>query len=487
MSRAGERERLLTGWGRTAASRARVVTPESGEEAAGALKAALTREEAVIARGLGRSYGDAAQTAGGTVIDLTKCRRIESLEGGIVRAEAGLSIDELLRWSVPKGWFVPVTPGTRQVTLGGALAADVHGKNHHRDGSFASWVRSAVLATPAGRRTISQDEDSRLFWATAGGMGLTGLILELSVELVPIETSMMVVDTERADDLDDCMARMEQGDDAYRYSVAWVDCLAGGAHLGRSVLTRGGHAGLETLGAGRMPQSDKLSKDPLRFAPRRLINVPLPPPVRLLTRQTVGVFNEAWFRKAPRRRVGELQRLSTYFHPLDGVGDWNLLYGRPGFTQYQFVVPFGEEQVVRHVVEELSRSRFPSFLAVLKRFGPGDAGPLSFPVSGWTFAVDIPLGGDGLPSLLDEFDERVAGAGGRVYLAKDSRLRPELLPVMYPRLAEWRAVCCEVDPLGLMGSDLSRRLMPGRLGASRRDESSKPTANLSGGLTGVSP
>jgi len=380
-----------------------------------------------------------------------------------VRAEAGLSIDELLRWSVPRGWFVPVTPGTRQVTLGGAFAADVHGKNHHRDGSFARWVRGAVLATPTGRRTISPDEAGGLFWATAGGMGLTGLILELTVELVPIETSMMLVDTERADDLDDCMGRMESGDHGYRYSVAWVDCLAGGAHLGRSVLTRGDHAGLGELRAGRAARAD-----PLRFSPRQLLNVPAPPPFRLLTRQTVAAFNEAWFRKAPRRRFGELQRLSSFFHPLDGLGSWNLLYGRLGFAQYQFVVPFGEEQVVRYVIESLGRARLPSFLAVLKRFGAGDAGPLSFPISGWTLAVDVPLGSAGLPQMLDEFDESVAAAGGRVYLAKDSRLRPELLAVMYPRLAEWQEVCSQVDPDRLMSSDLAQRLWPERRGGAGR-------------------
>jgi len=406
-----------------------------------------------LPRGLGRSYGDAAQCAGGTVLDCTSLDRIVELDGsaGRVRVEAGCSLDALMREIVPRGFFVPVTPGTRYVTVGGAIASDVHGKNHHRDGTMSAHVEQIELATPTARLKCAPDNDADAFWATAGGMGLTGVVTEATLRLVPIETSRMLVDTERSEDLDTCMARMSEADDDHRYSVAWVDSLARGRHLGRSVITLGDHARVSDL-------PPKLRDDPFEFSPRQLLTVPMTPPVSLLNPLTVAAFNEAWYRRAPQRRVGELQPLSTFFHPLDGIGNWNALYGPRGFTQYQFVVPFGSEHVVRRVLEALSSARTASFLAVLKRFGPVGEGHLSFPDSGWTLALDLPLGAAGLGVLLDKMDELVAAAGGRVYLSKDGRLRPELLRSMYPRLDEWTQVRHRLDPGEVLESDLSRRL-----------------------------
>ncbi|MHB8328354.1 MAG: FAD-binding protein [Acidimicrobiales bacterium] len=421
----------------------------------------------VVARGLGRSYGDAAQCAGGLVIDTSGLDAVldADLDAGWVRVGAGTSLDTLMRALVPAGWFVPVTPGTRHVTVGGAIAADIHGKNHHRDGSFCSHVTRLSLSSPTGRHEISTEADPDLFWATAGGMGLTGVVVDATIRLVPIDTAYMRVDTERADDLEDCMARMTEGDAGYRYSVAWVDCLARGAKLGRAVLTRGDHARVDDL-------PDRVRPSVRHFDPRVRVQVPLTPPSGLLNPLVVSAFNEAWFRAAPRRRIGHCQPMTTFFHPLDGVGGWNRLYGRRGFVQYQFVVPLDAGTTVGAVVERLSRERVATFLAVLKRFGPGDPGPMSFPIEGWTVALDLPVGPPGLGPLLDALDAQVAEAGGRVYLAKDARLRPELLETMYPQLAAWRAVRDRVDPDGVLASDLARRVglvdtLPATLGGDR--------------------
>ncbi|MET7270102.1 FAD-binding oxidoreductase [Streptomyces flaveolus] len=440
----------VTGWGRTAPTAARLIRPRTYEEAAAAVRNCGARGG--IPRGLGRAYGDAAQNAGGAVLDMTGLDRIHAIDvdGGTVLCDAGVSLHRLMEVLLPLGWFVPVTPGTRYVTVGGAIGADIHGKNHHVSGSFARHVLSLELLTAdGGVRTV--DRGTPLFDATAGGMGLTGVILTATVRLQPVETALMSVDTERAADLDDLMARLTATDHRYRYSVAWIDLLARGAATGRAVLTRGDHAPLDALPA-------RARREPLVFRTSRLPAAPGFLPEGLLSRTSVGLFNELWYRKAPRARRGQLQRISTFFHPLDGVPHWNRIYGRGGFVQYQFVVGHGREETLRRIVRRISAHRCPSFLAVLKRFGEADPGWLSFPVPGWTLALDVPAGLPGLGAFLDELDEEVAAAGGRVYLAKDSRLRPELLAAMYPRLDDFRALRAELDPRGVFTSDLSRRL-----------------------------
>jgi decaprenylphospho-beta-D-ribofuranose 2-oxidase len=451
---ADEERNVLSGWGLTAPTAARVIRPSTEEEAAQAVEQASDR--GLIARGLGRSYGDAAQNAGGDVLVATDLNRILRLDlrRGRARVQAGVSLDWLMRTLVPLGFFPMVTPGTRQVTVGGAIASDIHGKNHHFEGSFCTHVENLLLDTPAvGPIAVSPREDPDIFWATAGGMGLTGVILEATIRLLPIQTSRMRVDTERLADLDSVMARMLDSDDKYRYSMAWIDSLARGRALGRAILLRGDHARLDDL-----PAPDRTPEKALAFTSNTRLTAPPWAPTGLLNRHTVGVFNELWFRKAPKHEEGRLESISAFFHPLDIVAGWNRIYGRRGFVQYQVLVPYGREDALRTVLEQLSNARCASFLTVLKRFGEGNPAPLSFPQPGWTLALDIPASSPDLGSLLDRLDDVVAGAGGRVYLAKDSRLRPQLLPVMYPDLPRWQKVRHELDPHRRMQSDLSRRL-----------------------------
>lgn len=440
----------VSGWGRTAPSTARLIRPRTPDEAVAALRSC--GERGGIARGLGRAYGDAAQNAGGSVLDMTGMDRVHAIDAdaGTVLCDAGVSLHHLMEVLLPLGWFVPVTPGTRYVTVGGAIGADIHGKNHHGSGSFSRHVMAVELLTADGT-VQAVERGTPLFDATAGGMGLTGVILAATLQLQPVETSLMTVDTERATDLDDLMARLTATDHRYRYSVAWIDLLARGAAMGRSVLTRGDHAPLDALPA-------RARRAPLTFRPGQLPSAPRFLPEGLLGRKSVGLFNELWYRKAPRSRVGELQKMSTFFHPLDGVPHWNRVYGRGGFVQYQFVVGYGKEESLRRIVRRISERGCPSFLAVLKRFGEGDPGWLSFPMPGWTLALDIPANLPGLGAFLDALDEEVAASDGRVYLAKDSRLRPEMLAAMYPRLDDFRALRADLDPRGLFRSDLSRRL-----------------------------
>jgi len=440
----------LTGWGRISPSRAELAEPATVADAARLLETAAAR--GLIARGLGRSYNNAAQCADGMVVSTARMNRILDLDPatGAATCEAGVSLEQLMVAGLPAGWFVPVSPGTRQVTVGGAIAADVHGKNHHVAGSFARHVRSADILLPGGElRTVTERSDPELFWATAGGMGLTGLIVRAVVQLKRVATSRVKVDTVRTRDIDETMAVLAEHDRAFGYTVAWSDSLARGARLGRSVVTSGDFAEPGDLPAGA---------DPFAFDPRARLGAPPWMPPGLMNRYTVALGNEAVYRRAPRARQGELQTIGAFFHPLDGIRNWNRVYGPGGFRQYQYVVPFGHEAAVRRSFELVSRARAASFVTVLKRFGEGDPGLLSFPMPGWTLALDVPARTRGLDGLLASLDRLVVEAGGRVYLAKDSRVPAGVLAEMYPRLAEFRKLRGVVDPGRMLASDLSRRL-----------------------------
>ena len=453
------RRQSLTGWGRTSASSCDVLrlstssftTPSELSSIESLLNGSA---RGVTLRGLGRAYGDPAQNGGGLVLEMADDLRDVSLDAdtGCVRAGAGVSLDDLISFLVPKGFFVPVTPGTRFVTVGGAVASDIHGKNHHIDGSFGSHVEKMTMLLADGSVVdVSDRSDPDLFWATIGGMGLTGAILDVTLRLLRIETSWCTVNTRRCENLSSLIQAMSKDDDQYKYSVAWTDLLATGSSMGRSILWRGDHASRDEI--------DSSVSDPLSYQTKNLGSVPpLIPSPGLVNRWSTAVFNELWFRTAPKSRTGEIKTIPSFFHPLDAVAHWNRLYGPHGFVQYQFVLPFGAEEILHEIVAEISRSRVASPLVVLKRFGSGNKGMLSFPTRGWTLTVDIPARVEGLPRLLAQLDEMVLQAGGRHYLAKDAHMTPESFARGYPRLDEWKAVKNRVDPKGMWTSDLARRL-----------------------------
>ncbi|QNJ12254.1 putative decaprenylphosphoryl-beta-D-ribose oxidase [Synechococcus sp. M16.1] len=444
--------KMLSGWGRTNPVTCQVVQPSSVEQLQELIRGAPPNS--LIARGLGRSYGDAAQLKDGTVIELPAFDRIElDPSSSTVTAGAGVSFDQILRVIVPAGFFLPVTPGTRNVTVGGAIAADVHGKNHHVDGSFGNHVQRLLLVdangdlrelTPSGRGSFDEAE---FFWATVGGMGLTGVIVEATFSLIPITNSLISVDTTRYQDLETLMAAMVEADSKYRYSVAWVDSLD---PKGRGVLTCGDHATAKAL------PKDKQA-DPLFYDPKARASAPPFLPGGLLNKFTVRAFNEAWYLKAPKHRVGELQEISPFFHPLDGVQDWNRIYGAAGFLQYQFAVPNEAAHLVAHTLEALRKVGAPSFLTVLKRFGQSNPAPLSFPMPGWTLAADVPAGVSGLLEVLDELDEQVADVGGRLYLAKDSRQSKKIFKQSYPRFFERNKLHTKQEINSAFKSDIYNR------------------------------
>lgn len=447
-------ERLLTGWGRTAPTRAVVEEPASADGIDHILAGSGAR--GVIARGMGRSYGDAAQNAGGVVISTQGLPGMVEFDGtrGRAKVSAGTSLGQLIAHVLPRGWFPAVVPGTQYVSVGGAIASDVHGKNHHRDGSFCDHVHRIELALAGGGRAILTPDgvDADAFWATAGGMGLTGVALSAELQLRRVATGYMRVETTRTADLDTSMRVLAEADASAQYTVAWVDLISRGPAFGRGIVTAGEHALAADLDMAGGAAGIAVPPN------RRLASVPvIPGRTGVLHPGAMRLFNELYYRRAPVEPSRAIEPIWGYFFPLDVVGDWNRLYGRAGMLQYQFVIPDAAAGRLIPMTERLVADGVPIYLAVLKRLREVP-GPLGFPLRGWTLALDIPAGVPGLADALDRLDDAVAECGGRVYLAKDARLRAELLPTMYPRLAEWRTVRDRLDPGRVMRSDLDRRL-----------------------------
>ncbi len=429
---------LRHGWGRYPGIDAEIFLPQTITQCIQAIQSTPT----LIARGLGRSYGDSSLAP-----RLLECTQLDHFldfdeSTGSLTCEAGVSLDVILRTFVPRGWFLPVTPGTRYVTVGGAIASDVHGKNHHVEGSFSDHVTSIRLLLGNGETVaISHTDMPELFRATCGGMGLTGIILSATFRMKRIASSQIVETTIKAPDLETALIAFEDNAQA-TYSVAWIDCLARGKRLGRSLLMLGEHA----------------ERGPLMVQAKRQRPVPVDMPAQLLNHATISLFNSLYYGKARSQRRTRTIPFEPFFYPLDALADWNRLYGKPGFVQYQCVLPKAAGMSgLRTLLEHIAASGKGSFLAVLKMFGKGNANYLSFPMEGYTLALDFKAE-PAVFSLLDELDAMVLDHGGRIYLTKDARMSETTFKKAYPEWTTFEEIRARYHAHEHFASLQSRRL-----------------------------
>ncbi|MCB2200033.1 FAD-binding oxidoreductase [bacterium] len=407
-----------------------------------------------LARGAGRSYGDASLNAGHVSFLMGRMDRAISFDDstGDLVCQPGMTLNDILKAFVPRGWMLPVTPGTGHPTLGGSVACDVHGKNHHMAGTLSNHIQWLDLLTASGEVVrCSETENPDLFAATVGGLCLTGVIVQLCIRLKRVESAWIVEESVRANSLSEMMERLTVSDETHPYTVAWMDCAMSGSRLGRGQVLLGSHATREQFPHG----SDR---DLLNVPGLRPLPVPVIPPFSLVNNFSVRVFNTLRISQASDQLTARLVPFWPFFYPLDVANNWNRLYGKAGFIQYQFVVPFeAGEQAVREVVVRCQQAGQIPSLVVLKRLGAEGSGHLSFPKPGWTLALDLPIKTAVWP-LLDELDRIILAHGGRVYLVKDARLAPETFRAMYPRFGEWLTIKQKVDPKWRFTSNLARRL-----------------------------
>jgi decaprenylphospho-beta-D-ribofuranose 2-oxidase len=426
----------IHGWGNYPTIEAQVLKPLSLSDCANAIL-----KTPLITRGMGRSYGDSANAQ--HVLQTTYLDHYINFDAelGMLTCEAGVTLREILRFIVPKGWFLPVTPGTSFVTLGGAIASDVHGKNHHMAGTFCQHVRTITMLLGTSEIvTTSHNDKSDLFHATCGGMGLTGIILTATIQLVPIQSAYIKQKTIKAGSLEAACEAFEVNNSA-TFSVAWIDCLATGKSLGRSVLMTGEHDDNGGL--------DLTVKDP--------ITVPMHTPAIMLNSLAMRAFNNIYYTKALHNKTQNIPLL-TYFYPLDAIGGWNKLYGKAGFVQYQFVLPKVDGVANMHsILTQISKSGQGSFLAVLKQFGPANLNLLSFPIEGYTLALDFKMSTMTIP-LLHKLDDMVEGMGGKVYLTKDAVMREMSFKTTYPNWQQFESVRQKYGAIGKFASTQSKRL-----------------------------
>jgi decaprenylphospho-beta-D-ribofuranose 2-oxidase len=445
------KRKLLSGWGNYPVEPGNVYETSGPRQIKELLHS--SQEKYYIVRGLGRSYGDTALNKEKGIILQKNDSKIISFDAnsGMLTCTANITFEELLTHFLPQGYFPPVTPGTKYITLGGAIANDIHGKNHHCDGSIANFILSFTLLIGTGETLdCSREQNSDIFWATVGGIGLTGIILKVTMKLIPIETSYIKVHYHKAKNLDEALDTFIREDDSYQYSVAWIDCLATGKSLGRSVLMHGNHVPIKEL--------PSYFGAPLQLSKKRKVVIPFHFPSSFLNLFTIKAFNQIYYHSSP-KNGSQWVDYDRFFYPLDAIVNWNRAYGRKGFIQYQVVFPYQtSREALMRLLTKLNEEKTPSFLAVLKRFGKGNQAPLSFPFKGFTLALDSPFRGKKTLALLGELDEMVVQYGGRVYLAKDSTLSSKWMAHMYPNLQQLLKIKKKVDPHRYFSSSMSRRL-----------------------------
>jgi FAD/FMN-containing dehydrogenase len=414
------------------------------------LEELMTKTDHFIPRGNGRCYGDASLAV--NTVSTLNYNRILSFDTttGIFECQSGLTLDKILEVIVPKGWFLPVTPGTKFITVGGAVGSDVHGKNHHVEGSFSNHVIDMdVMIADGSVITCSPSEHTDLFDATCGGMGLTGMITRIKFRLKKIETAYIKQRQIKAKNLDELIALFEEYK-GYTYSMAWIDCLTKNENFGRGILIVGEHAKPEEL-------SDKQKKKPLKVSAKPKITFPFNLPSWVLNTFTVKAFNFLYYGKNFKKEINNVVPYEPFFYPLDAILHWNRGYGKKGFVQYQFVLPLSAKQGLVDILRRISDKGLGSFLAVLKVFGKQDS-LISFPEEGYTLALDFPVR-KGLFEFLDELDEIVLRFGGRLYMSKDARMKPEVLFRGYPRLEQFKSIVQKYNPSAKLSSVQSERLL----------------------------
>lgn len=441
-----KKQTIISGWNNVPATGCDLVRPEKYSQLS-------SLETPFIARGMGRSYGDAAINSKGIVVLMERLNRFISFdaEAGLLKCEGGTTIQEILEVFTPKKWFLPVVPGTQHATVGGCIAADVHGKNHFADGTFSRFVHEMTMILPDGSKKIcSANVEPELFWATVGGMGLTGVIGEAVLKLNPIESAYLIARHELTMHLPELFEKMENQPPEDKYTVAWIDPYPKEKEAYRSVIIAGRHASHEETIA-QFP-------DPLKVSPRLQFSLPSAFSSLGIPSWSIKAFNKAYFNKMQQQSAPHLIDYSSFFFPLDKISNWNRIFGNKGFIQYQFAIPREHARAsISMILEETANSRFPCSLAVLKRFGPKGKGLLSFPLEGYSLALDFPYSERLLP-FLNKLDSLVLRYLGRIYLAKDMRLPYEHLEAMYPQLNAWKTIKKQIDPEGKIASDFSRRL-----------------------------